>query len=186
MVHWTIYAALIVSGLSMVGTFVYVWFTYRIMKIAVGQGKAAVEVSRLTVKEARLQRARVDDKLKTLLGEINIMCAMATLVGSEYTVLPDEHGGEPTIRSHISRLQELRDMNIEEDLRPPLGLLHSKLNIILGFRIAMKAGSGDREAIRAATTDFANETAALATALLSSHFHIDQGIPPVPNLQQDT
>ncbi|HYK01344.1 MAG TPA: hypothetical protein VE974_06280 [Thermoanaerobaculia bacterium] len=48
-VHWTTYAALIVSVLSVVGTFIYVWFTYNLMKLAVGQGRSATAQANVAV-----------------------------------------------------------------------------------------------------------------------------------------
>jgi hypothetical protein len=48
-IHWTTYAALIVSVLSVVGTFVYVWFTYHIMKWAVRSSAAATKMAGLAV-----------------------------------------------------------------------------------------------------------------------------------------
>lgn len=68
-VHWTTYAALIVSVLSMVGTFVYVAFTYHIMKWAVGQGQAARDVAKLSSEQEANRRLVAMDKVAQFCGE---------------------------------------------------------------------------------------------------------------------
>lgn len=44
-VHWTTYVQTFAVIASTIGTFVYVWFTYHIMKWAVGEGKSAVKLA---------------------------------------------------------------------------------------------------------------------------------------------
>lgn len=59
-VHWTTYVQTFAVIASTIGTFVYVWFTYHIMTWAVGQGKASVELSEVSVEELRRRLAVVD------------------------------------------------------------------------------------------------------------------------------
>jgi hypothetical protein len=70
LVHWATYVQTVMVVLSTIGTFVYVYFTYHIMKWAVGQGKASMDVAQLALREDRERRTRVlrvwARKLKTV------------------------------------------------------------------------------------------------------------------------
>lgn len=55
-IHWTTYIQTVAVIGSTIGTFVYVYFTYHIMKWAVGQGRAAIRAAEVTVEDARLKR----------------------------------------------------------------------------------------------------------------------------------
>lgn len=57
-VHWTTYVQTFAVIASTVGTFVYVYFTYHIMKWAVDQGRASIEVAELTLRQERERRRR--------------------------------------------------------------------------------------------------------------------------------
>jgi hypothetical protein len=179
-VHWTTYAALTVSVLSTIGTFVYVWFTYKIMKSAVDQGLSAATVSKLTVEDAQLQRAAMDDKVKDLLLEIHVMCAFAG-VGGNYAYLADEILSVPRIEAFLSRLDEVIDMRVVQNLRTSLRLLKGKLGLIHDFRTSPNPGMRDLSGIRAT---FAREVTDLAREMLSTHYGVANAIPPVPQLPE--
>lgn len=57
-VHWTTYVQTFAVIASTIGTFVYVYFTYHIMKWAVGQGKATMKAATLTLEDERLRREK--------------------------------------------------------------------------------------------------------------------------------
>jgi hypothetical protein len=57
-VHWTTYVQTFAVIVSTIGTFLYVWFTYHIMKWAVDQGKASIEVAELTLRQEKERYTR--------------------------------------------------------------------------------------------------------------------------------
>jgi len=183
-VHWTTYVQTFAVIASMVGTFVYVYFTYHIMKWAVGQGQAAVEVSRLTIEEAGLRKAMIGDKLRSVLSEIGLMCEMFPLLDSEYAAVADRWTSEANVRSLLGRIDKLRNMSIGEELRPPLGQLRGQLELILEFRRSAKGGAGDQQAALTAAKYCAGEAGNLARELLRAHFGVELMLPGSELLQE--
>jgi hypothetical protein len=59
--HWSTLAQGLFAFLTFVATVVYVGFTYHIMKWAVGQGKAGIELANLTIADAKRRRERLDE-----------------------------------------------------------------------------------------------------------------------------
>ena len=55
-IHWTTYVQTFAAVAATIGTFVYVWFTYHIMKWAVGQGKAGLAIARNTLEQQRAKK----------------------------------------------------------------------------------------------------------------------------------
>jgi hypothetical protein len=55
-VHWTTYVQTFAVIASTIGTFVYMWFTYHIMKRAIDQGRAAMRMAEFTPRKQRKAR----------------------------------------------------------------------------------------------------------------------------------
>jgi tryptophan synthase alpha subunit len=68
-VHWTTYVQTFAVIASTIGTFVYVYFTYHIMKWAVGQGQAARDVAKLTSEQEANRRFVAMDRVATFCEE---------------------------------------------------------------------------------------------------------------------
>jgi hypothetical protein len=87
-VHWTTYVQTGMVVLSTIGTFVYVWFTYHIMKWAVGQGKATVELAEVSVDDLRRRLAVVDSA--TANGVLQDTFHLGAILGKLKHAGPDE------------------------------------------------------------------------------------------------
>jgi hypothetical protein len=80
-VHWTTYVQTFAVIASTIGTFVYVYFTYHIMKWAVGQAKANIELQKLSIESAGQSKAANDNDIANrLLGD-----AVLLLLGARFS-----------------------------------------------------------------------------------------------------
>ncbi len=147
-VHWTTYVQTFAVIASTIGTFVYVYFTYHIMKWAVGQGQAAVEVSRLTVEEARLRKAILDDKVGALLLEIAILCQLVPLLGTDAETAVPYWLSESKLSELVTRLHELRNSQVDAELRQELILLQREAGAMLMRWRRMESNAGDSFSMR--------------------------------------
>jgi len=164
-VHWTTYVQTFAMIASTVGTFVYVWFTYHIMKWAVGQGQAAVEVSKLTVEEAQLRKAILDDKVGALLLEIAILCQLVPLLGTDAEAAVPYWLSERKLSELVTRLHELRNSQVDVELRQDLVLLQREVGAMLMRWRRMESNTGDsfnmRDEIKASAHSIHNLVSAM-------------------------
>src|SRR5436309_12730553 len=107
-VHWTTYVQTFAVIASTVGTFIYVYFTYHIMKWAVGQGAAALNLSKLADLDAAAKRAVVDDRIQRLVFNVIKSCLYGVLAGVARDALV-ERGDDPDERYVASRLKEIAE-----------------------------------------------------------------------------
>lgn len=127
-VHWTTYVQTIMVVLSTIGTFVYVWFTYHIMKWAVGEGQAAIEQARASASVAEAQSKALSDRVHRVARDIlfasvseGVLCTPGDGTRAEVS---------PLLLQLLDRIDSTMDLPIDDNSRSALFRIRGHLSIL--------------------------------------------------------
>jgi hypothetical protein len=121
-VHWTTYLQTFAGIASTIGTFVYVYYTYHIMK--------------RTVDESAARRAAVDDKVRSLLVEI-LLASWLPILTRGLTESGELSSQLDRIASFQGSLAALRELNLRDDVREGLTAIQSYVEMLPAVRRAV-------------------------------------------------
>jgi hypothetical protein len=115
-VHWTTYVQTFAVIASTIGTFVYVYFTYHIMKWAVGQGQAAID-------QMRRKQSLIDTYVQgTLAGDLFRLFAFSPRLDGVSTeeYMAELLRLEAMLTPMLINWEHLLEQEISTSLREPL------------------------------------------------------------------
>ncbi|HYK01321.1 MAG TPA: hypothetical protein VE974_06165 [Thermoanaerobaculia bacterium] len=144
-VHWTTYVQTVAVIASTIGTFLYVYFTYHIMKWAIDQGKVSVQQTELAIAEMSERREAADAGVGV---SLMLDCARLQRLRSALRTVPLcdpwESTGQP-----IAKIEELhaRWMSLlqRELPREVRRVLDVSCAMLVGARLICKNRPSDEE-----------------------------------------
>jgi hypothetical protein len=119
--------------LSTIGTFVYVYFTYHVMKWAVGQGQAGIKLSELAIAETERRRNRIDFLARNFVtGSFSEFARRVNDLGA---VAPDQVTGVMReIAEYLGQITatwtDIGAQDIDASLREQMAAVLSNLNAV--------------------------------------------------------
>ncbi|HXH93562.1 MAG TPA: hypothetical protein VNN25_18415 [Thermoanaerobaculia bacterium] len=178
-VHWTTYLQTIMVVLSTIGAFVYVYFTYHIMKWAVGQGKASVELAEISIEDTRRRLALVDNAVGNGLFQdlfrleaINLRLERSPVDGLAVTVSECEEEIRGLLRAWEIRANEPIAANVRQLLSVPANVI----GIVLAANAPLFGTELDDASVRRdRLVPVVRASCALLSEILKNEFGLDFG-----------